>query len=212
MSRRIQLSIGVAVLGILAGCNAGRSPDIEITDISPGDLELPATFDRWDDAEATFTDTQLAWELAISAEPTTNNCPIQGEAVVWGWAHAPDESGFGDPATRLYLCDVATAATAKSAFEATPLESTLPDIDMSGFRPVPVETLGLMADEAKMACVRDAGDQECRAWAFLAVYGRFMVTATVEYSGGKGDLSDESFSALVASIDANIGRALDVAS
>jgi len=196
----------VAVLMSVTACNSSQTP-IALGEFDADDLVLPVEYQRYDEESSAVETIGLDWSAWRSGAPTEDNCPDEGDGVVWHWTDNPDAAGQGDPDVRLYLCDAGDPDLARDVFEATPLERTV-FVLTSTPEVVDTEGLGLAADESRMACVT-FDENRCSAWAFLARYGRLLVTLTFESGVKWVNLDEDEFTRLAVDVDALVSDALD---
>lgn len=193
----------------LVSCASEVPAPIAIRDFIPDGLALPAVYDRWNETTSSFDKVPLEWSRVATGAPDTNNCPPEGEGALWMWANRPYKN-IGDPDVHLNICDVGSPNAAADIFRRIPLERTvLPQDDFYKAWPTSTQDLNLAADEAKVACVwGNAGGAQCRGWAYLARYGRYLVTSNFVIRGNRGALDGRTFVVFASSIDRFMAHAL----
>lgn len=193
----------------ITACSAVAPSALALDEIDADRLPLPPAYDRSDEGSSVIETVPLEWSRVESGASTDNNCPQDGDGVVWQWTNDPTDTGVGDPDVRLYLCDVGEADVAREVFHATPLERTVLVLTSTPLA-VSTEAVGLNADESKMACVRRTTDlHECSAWSYIGRYGPHLVTLTYESSVTRSNLSEDVFTQLAAAVDALVAGVME---
>ena len=184
----------------IGGCGPAPPEGMELAALDPSGIVLPDEYLVKEQFGDNRHPAKAMWSLDIVAQPTTNTC---GEEVMWAWSDGPSSPAvLGDPAIRLFVCDAGTVAGAQDNLAAVAIEQTVVPQLEGIYRPVqaPINHLSLAAESAQLACVW--GELvRCRAWAYAAAYGRYVVNAHFVMAASDGGLSGADFEELVVAID-----------
>lgn len=185
------------VLCAATACGDGAGPSVDVMSLEP-ELNLPTEYGRYDDVVDAYRPTDLNWTVEASATPTNSVC---GTEAMWAWSDIPPGASSGDPTVRMYICATPSTESAGQFIDTFAIEdSVVPQND--NFEPIAVELKEPLtnADYASVACVWGAPD-ECRAWAVVAQYGRYVAQAHWISAASGGALDVGSFDRLIRSID-----------
>ena len=199
------LAIAASVVLVNGVYLVGRRPDVDVADLLPATMELPATYLARSPGSGEYLVSSLDWqEVRTTAELGAPCGPFASRAYRL-WA---DGGLGGDPGVRLTVCRTPAPVYALIIHSARDSTDVAHPNDIPTYRvdPAPFVTLE-GADDARIDCIWGSVAERCRSWILRARYGQYLVAMQYAAMGG-GALPLEDFARIARQVDEHVSAVL----